>query len=310
VLTVGYGYPNLMMSESYNSGGSPYWAFKAFLPLALPADHPFWAADELPARFDAAPVVLKHPGMVMMHTRGNVVALSTGQETSEFRGGAEKYAKFVYSSRYAFSVENDERGYDNNAFDGMIAFSDDRQHYRVREANAVGRVAGDALYSKWHPWPDVTVETWLKPASPWHLRIHRINTPRPLHSTEGGFAVPLGDGRSNSAGTGQGYAIGHFPHDASAIADLDGNRAGRLMLPTPNTNLLAATTVVPQLRGDIPAGVTILRTVAMALPSGPDAEAAMTVAPKVVSLEEIEGLFAWAGSDVTAMKVKLPARRP
>ena len=36
ILSVGYGYPNLFMSESYNSAGSPYWAFKAFLPLALP----------------------------------------------------------------------------------------------------------------------------------------------------------------------------------------------------------------------------------------------------------------------------------
>ena len=38
ILSVGYGYPNLFMSESYNSAGSPYWAFKAFLPLALPGE--------------------------------------------------------------------------------------------------------------------------------------------------------------------------------------------------------------------------------------------------------------------------------
>ena len=49
VLSVGYTYPNLLMSENYNSPGSPYWALKAFLPLALPADHPFWSADEAPA---------------------------------------------------------------------------------------------------------------------------------------------------------------------------------------------------------------------------------------------------------------------
>src|SRR5690606_4360265 len=44
VLSIGYGYPNLLMSENYNSAGSPYWALKAFLPLALPQDHPFWQA--------------------------------------------------------------------------------------------------------------------------------------------------------------------------------------------------------------------------------------------------------------------------
>ncbi len=30
ILTIGYAYPNLQMSESYNAPGSPYWALKAF----------------------------------------------------------------------------------------------------------------------------------------------------------------------------------------------------------------------------------------------------------------------------------------
>src|SRR3569832_843984 len=191
VLSVGYGYPNLFMSESYNSAGSPYWAFKAFLPLALPADHPFWTAGEAPARFEPKPVPLRHPGMVMMHTPGNVVALSSGQQNWEMRSGAEKYAKFAYSSRYAFSVEVDERAYHKGAFDGALALSDDNRHYRVREQNDVARLAGNVLYAEWHPWRDVKVETWLMPASPWHIRVHRITTPRELHMFEGGFVVVL-----------------------------------------------------------------------------------------------------------------------
>ena len=52
VLSVGYGYPNLLMSESYNSAGSPYWALKAFLPLALAGEPPLLAAPtrRLPSR--------------------------------------------------------------------------------------------------------------------------------------------------------------------------------------------------------------------------------------------------------------------
>src|SRR5207248_7125795 len=46
LLTIGYTYPNLVMAESYNSSQSPYWALKAFLPLALPEEHPFWQAEE------------------------------------------------------------------------------------------------------------------------------------------------------------------------------------------------------------------------------------------------------------------------
>ena len=48
LLTVGYGYPNLIMAEQYNSPGSPYWACKAYLVLALGAEHPFWRAKEAP----------------------------------------------------------------------------------------------------------------------------------------------------------------------------------------------------------------------------------------------------------------------
>lgn len=50
VLTIGYCYPNLQMSESYNAPGSPYWAMKAFLFLALPEEHPYWRAPIAPCR--------------------------------------------------------------------------------------------------------------------------------------------------------------------------------------------------------------------------------------------------------------------
>jgi hypothetical protein len=293
------------MSESYNSAGSPYWAFKAFLPLSLPDDHPFWTAEEAPAKFDAAPIPFRHPGMVMMHTPGNVVALSTGQQNWEMRAGAEKYAKFVYSSRYAFSVEVHERGYNHGAFDGMLALSDDNRHYRVREENAVAQIAGDILFSRWHPWKDVTVETWLVPASPWHIRIHRITTPRDLHATEGGFAVGRADFNSDVSVEEEGRAFVRTPTDLSAIVDLAaaGRRAGRAHKALPNTNLIVARTLVPQLRGGIGPGVTILATAAMALPAGAEAEAALLHAPALPDLAELEALVARLGVDVSAIQV-------
>jgi hypothetical protein len=39
ILSVGYGYPNLIMAETYNSPGSPYWGLKAYLILALDEGH-------------------------------------------------------------------------------------------------------------------------------------------------------------------------------------------------------------------------------------------------------------------------------
>lgn len=60
VLTIGYRYTNLHMSESYNSPGSPYWSLKAFILLALPGNHPFWQAEPLPfPLFDQYQTVLQ-----------------------------------------------------------------------------------------------------------------------------------------------------------------------------------------------------------------------------------------------------------
>ncbi|ODT81857.1 MAG: hypothetical protein ABS76_10415 [Pelagibacterium sp. SCN 64-44] len=305
VLSIGYGFPDLFMSESYNSAGSPYWALKAFLPLALPEDHPFWTAEEEPAEFDAEPVPLRHPGMVMMHTSGNVVALSCGQQNWQMRHGAEKYAKFVYSSRYGFSVEADERSYDQGAFDGALALSDDRRHYRVRETNESARIAGDRLHAVWKPWSDVTVETWLLPASPWHIRLHRITTPRPLHATEGGFAIARADMNADRYIDEPGRGAAISASDVSAILDLSAGdkREGRAFRALPNTNLIVSKTIVPQLRGEVPAGTTLLATASMALPAGAAAEAALAAPPALPDLAELEALFAREGVDVSAILV-------
>ncbi|WP_417307648.1 DUF2264 domain-containing protein [Devosia sp.] len=306
VLSVGFGYPNLFMSESYNSAGSPYWAFKAFLPLALPETHPFWAAEELPARTDEPPHPLPHPGMVMQTTPGNVVALSSGQENALMRHGAEKYAKFAYSSRYAFSVEADERRYDAGSFDGMLALSDDDRHYRVREDNLDAKIAGDLLFSRWQPWTDVTVETWLLPAGNWHIRIHRITTPRTLHGTEGGFAVGRIEGSEDALDEGEARCEIRTATDISVIRDLGAGvkRKGVARRGLPNTNLIHPRALIPQLQGRIGPGTSILACAVLALPAGAEADAALAAVPDLPDLGELERRSATEGIEVTAMKVK------
>lgn len=301
VLSIGYGYPNLFMSESYNSAGSPYWALKAFLPLALGADHPFWRAEEAEAGFDGAPVPLRHPGMVMQHQTGNVVALSSGQQNHQMRHGAEKYAKFVYSSRYGFSVEVDERGYERGAFDGMLALSDDMRHYRVREDNEVAQIAGNTLFARWKPWDDVTVETWLVPTGDWHVRVHRIETPRPLHATEGGFAIARADLDADHCEEGDGVARAQSETDLSQIVDIspEGKRQGRAQRALPNTNLIVAKTIVPQLTGGVPAGTTVLATAVSATVNGVDPGEA----PAMPDLGELEALFRREGVTVSAIDI-------
>ncbi|AYG61047.1 DUF2264 domain-containing protein [Rhizobium jaguaris] len=307
-LPIGYGYPNLLMSENYNSAGSPYWAFKAFLPLALPETHPFWTAEEKPPVTEPAIVPLKHPGMVMMHGKADVVALSSGQENLQMRFGPEKYAKFAYSARYGFSVESDERAFAGGAFDSMLAFSDDGLHYRVRESNGEAKLAGDTLYAKWSPWPDVTVETWLIPAAPWHVRLHKIVTPRPLQTAEGGFAIARRDFEADtlSSQKGAAYVVGET--DFSGILDLGSTvpREGLAQKAPPNTNLIVAKTLVPQLRAAIPAGETILVSAILAEHDPAAVSSAWTKPPAKPDIDALRALIAEKG--VTVSAIEAPGR--
>ena len=297
VLSIGYGYPNLLMSESYNSAGSPYWALKFFLALALPADHPFWTAEEAPAPSFTDPIPLAEPGMVAMHTPGNVVVLSSGQQHDKMRGAAEKYAKFAYSTRYAFNVEADDRHFAAASFDGMLGLSDDGVHFRMRETLEEANIAGDKLYSRWKPWSDVMVETWLIPANPWHIRIHRIATPRQLKTTEGGFAIERSDFDRDRAEQAEGRAVWRGHTDISAIVDLSpmSRRMGHAMSPIANTNLIHAKTNLPQLRGEVPAGIAILAAAVVAMPLSGQDPIFLNAVPDLPDLDELENLFRSSG---------------
>ena len=192
----------------------------------------------------------------------------------------------------------------------MIGFSDDGRHFRVRESNDAAGIAGDRLHALWHPWPDVTVETWLVPAAPWHIRIHRITTPRPLKATEGGFAVARADLGADQRVEGPGKAAALTTTDRSIILDLstDLQRTGRVLAALPNTNLIDARTLVPQLIGEIPVGTTLLIAAVMALPESAAAAAAQEAVPAAPDLGELERLFAAEGVDVSA--ILAPSGRP
>lgn len=274
VLSLGYGYPNLLMSEGYNSPGSPYWAAKAFLPLSLPEEHPFWQAEEIPPQAPKSTVSHSIPGMVIYGEPGNTTALITGQEHHRLRRGPEKYSKFAYSTRYAFSVESYDNGFPTGAFDSMLALSAQERYYRFRTVNEVAKINGNTLYSKWLPWPDVEVETWLIAQAPWHLRIHRILSPRPLESVEGGFAVALMDANVIERIEADGLAAAQTKTDFSGIRWLEGStqREGVVVAPPPNTNLIFPRSLVPHLRADVPAGET---TLAAAILASPDVDKAL-----------------------------------
>ncbi|GAA3800648.1 DUF2264 domain-containing protein [Sphaerisporangium flaviroseum] len=248
LLTLGYGYAQPSLAEQYNGPGSPYWALKAFLPLAVPAGHPFWASEEQAA--PPLPEVSDQPeaGVALMRCEEGrqVVMLSARQHHTWVRNGAAKYAKFAYSTSFGFSVPTGPWGLEQGALDSTLALSEDGIHWRPCEVPRDSTVSDGLLHLRWTPWTDVEVETWLLACPPWHIRVHRLTTQRHLQSAEGGFAVDR-DEPFHRVDTGPGRARVDSPAGACLVDDLAGARTGRLVQALPGTNVMAPRTVIPTL---------------------------------------------------------------
>ena len=256
VLSAGYAYPNLIMAEQYNAPGSPYWALKAFLPLALPESHPFWQAEEAPLPALDAVRVMAHAGMVVCRDEADdhVVALSTGQwqNTWPMRHSEQKYSKFAYSTAFGFCVHIGQWWADN-----MLLLSENGRQWMGRVDSIEHRISSDELFSRWSPVDGVEIDTWIRPRGQWHVRVHRVRTNRRLQTVEGGFAADSGP-RDLIAGrdtvVAERSAVVHGPESSSAIVDLLGNRSAELSPIEPNVNLLSPRVIAPLLRTTIEPG--------------------------------------------------------
>ena len=266
-LSIGYAWPNLLMSEEYNSPGSPYWAFKAFLPLALPETHPFWQAREVLPKEPAEPVTIAGASMVVQHIAGDVVALPAGPVRVEMRNSRDKYGKFAYSTRFGLAVEA-ERWVRIGFFgDNILAFSVDGRDFHARGALTGSRIGEGFVETEWSPLDGVAVTTLQGFLEGWEVRLHRVATERPATIFESGHAVPtrcgtrerLRDLSGAEAGPAGLVLILDDGH-RTAIADLLGTRRAAAIDVAPNTHLLFPHAAVPMLRGSLGAGEHLLAT--------------------------------------------------
>jgi len=204
VLSVGYCYPNLNMSEFYNAFGSPYWALKSFLILALDEEHEFFKAEALPLPKLDGIRVMPQADMVIQHFGKYMVALTSGQWAMwNPTHCAEKYSKFAYSSKYAFSVPRNNSRLEMAGTDSMLAFEIDSTIYVRRKCTEFKVEDSGVIYSKWSPFRGIEVETWLTPTATGHTRKHIVTSEIECVAYDCAFAVPdekfcdiSGDGES------------------------------------------------------------------------------------------------------------------
>ncbi len=196
LLSIGYRYPNLIMTEGYNSPGSPYWAFKSFLVLALEDDHPFWSVDEKPYPTDTPNVSLqKHPRfLVCRKDQGDVTVLNGGQYAGfEPRHTEHKYAKLSYSTLFGFSVPTGNRKLSEQGGDNSLMIKTEEGLWIHRGKTQNHCFSECVISSDWVPKKGVFIRNILTWIEGWEVRLHLIHSDNPLEFTEGGSACPVDD---------------------------------------------------------------------------------------------------------------------
>jgi len=240
ILTIGYRYPNLHMAETYNAPGSPYWALKIFLVLALFDNHIFWNEISLPLPQLES---LKHISQAkMLIQRGNdhVIAYPSGETVPQGLGhGAQKYAKFAYSTKFGFSVPHSAEYIHLAAPDNMLAFELDGL-ILIRRVSIQAKVDDEKVWSIWSPIKGITVESTIIPTDTGSKRKHIIYSEFNCWAYDCGFALP-----ENIGGT------------ANCIV---GNGQPTQIIAAPNTSIMYSQTWIPAVKYLIVKGKNELET--------------------------------------------------
>ena len=259
LLTIGYGYPNLCMAEIYNAPGSPYWGMKAFTFLALPDDHPFWAAQPPPLPPLQKQRLLKQGGMLLRRYPGHTTAYLPGAPCGNDLGHfADKYEKFAYDTAFGFSVSHGENTLSAAAPDSMLAFVIDDRVYMRRFSHRFTLTSQD-ITAEWSPFPGISVTTRIIPTETGHMREHVISSNLCCIAFDCGFSVP-------SDGPGAGYtqtaatACVQTDQCSCEICSLEGGGMPVILGTDPNTHLMHTRTRLPAVRYSIHAGISRLCT--------------------------------------------------
>jgi len=258
ILTIGYGYPNLQMSECYNAPGSPYWALKSFAILALPKNDNFWEIKAEPLPKLESIKKLGSEDMVVQRIGRHVAGFPIGQTRAMQLGHfEEKYSKFVYSTKYGFSIARSQKNIEEAAPDSMLAF-EVFGHIFVRGLVIEGNVDDTQVVTKWSPLAGIEVTTTIKISKTGHTREHQIKSAYECMAYECGFAVH--DTGKNQVLEKENTVAVENETGTCVVTLIKGQGRGQVIKATPNTNLLYSKTLIPCIKYEIHKGDTYLET--------------------------------------------------
>jgi len=257
-LTVGYNYRNLIMAEGYNAYGSPYWALKSFIFLAIDEKHPFWTSEEIVPQTQDHLVIPSMRAIIQKSEDANQIQMFTmGQHCEGHAHVESKYEKFVYSTAFGFSVSKGVLSLAQGAFDNTLAISrDDSAYWQIRYGVKSYDIHQDYLTSVWQPFKGCVIRTYLIPLCPWHVRIHEIITDNEIQLADGGFAFDVAKGfKAQIDGT-----IAKCENELmiSSITSLLGQSDADIVYTEPNTNICFDKAAIPTLKTTVKPGRSLI----------------------------------------------------
>ncbi len=246
VLTIGYAYPNLIMAERYNAPGSPYWGMKSLLCLALPDNHEFWRAKAEPLPGLKTVKMLKQADMLVHRMGKDVMAYPAGVCEKYGHGHVpEKYSKFVYSTRFGFSVARSQIVLHENAPDSALAFVIDGDDYVfVRKVSLSFEVRPDRVISTWQPFPGIMVTSTVIPEDEGHRRVHEIESAYGCTVYDCGFSVEKFTEGYEQKAEGAGAFV-RFKDMGCEVRGNGPKAKGVVIEADPNTNVLYPNGSIP-----------------------------------------------------------------
>lgn len=293
LLTLGWHHAWRGLAQNYSGPGSPYWAAKGMLGLALPAEHPVWTSTELPLPVEEADqlAIVAAPGWALSSTVADGVVRVYNHGTDHARpgertGDSPLYARLGYST--ATCPQVDDEGWDAPLDQSVVLL--DRHgratHRTGFETLEIARVDGAALLAsrarcRWiepdRSAPDhgsgrqgtaldaATVTTVSIVRGAWEVRCVRIDDAdapgwdEAVALRAGGWPISGCDPLSTYLGPGGASVVG--PHTSSAVALHGFDRAGvhRAHDATP----LGTWTATPWLLADPEPGAWMIAALAL-----------------------------------------------
>jgi len=303
LLTLGWHRPWRPLAQRYSGPGSPYWAVKGLLGVALPAEHPVWSAPSEPLPIENGDTVraVVAPGWLLSGTREDGVVRVVNHGTDHARpeqpvGDSPLYARIGYSTATAPLLDQEAW---TDPLDQSVAVLDEagrathRAGLRCERAEVVdldGTAVGVAAATWLAHWiePDreqlhhgsglagtSTAAARLRVDSvvrgPWELRVIRvesITTALDLASLRlrvGGWAVTGPDGGVERRAAGRTVRRGLL---ASSLDVLDGLEPELSVRERPDAGPLGSPSAVPVV--ELPLRIDAPITVVVGLGAAPD----------------------------------------